>query len=228
MDYHLISHHLCPYVQRAAIVLAEKDIGFRRTDIDLADKPDWFLNISPLGKTPVLLADGEALFESAVICDYLDEVHAPRLHPEAPLARARHRAWVEYASAVLNTIWAFYTAPDARALASRQMEMRAMFATLELELEKNDGPYFAGAAPSIVDAACAPVFRYFEVFEQIRPFGFFDATPRVRAWRNALAARPSVRAAVAPDYAERLRAFLLARNSELSRLMEGADQRAAA
>ena len=59
----LISHKLCPYVQRAVIALTEKGVPFERIDIDLANKPDWFLKISPLGKVPVLLvetADGEA------------------------------------------------------------------------------------------------------------------------------------------------------------------------
>ena len=50
----LISHKLCPYVQRAVIALSEKGVAFERIDIDLANKPDWFLAISPLGKTPVL------------------------------------------------------------------------------------------------------------------------------------------------------------------------------
>lgn len=50
----LVSHALCPFVQRAAIVLAEKKVAFERIDIDLADKPDWFLAISPLGKVPLL------------------------------------------------------------------------------------------------------------------------------------------------------------------------------
>src|SRR3989344_2258309 len=85
----LISHALCPYVQRAAIVLAEKGIAFERRDIDLANKPDWFLAVSPLGKTPVLLVDGEAIFESAVICEYLEDTALPRLHP----ANALQQAW---------------------------------------------------------------------------------------------------------------------------------------
>ena len=50
----LISHKLCPYVQRAVIALNEKGVAFERIDIDLANKPDWFLKISPLGKVPVL------------------------------------------------------------------------------------------------------------------------------------------------------------------------------
>ena len=227
MNYHLISHHLCPYVQRVAITLTEKGLPFERCNIDLARKPDWFLEISPLGKTPVLLAgeegSQEAIFESAVICDYLDEVHAPRLHPQDALARARHRAWVEYASATLNVIGGFYSAADARALEVRTNELRAMFATLEAERVKHQGPYFAGPALCLVDAAFAPVFRYFDVFEGIASFGFFDALPRVRAWRAALAARPSVQAAVGADYPERLRKFIAARNSELSRLQASAE-----
>ena len=84
----LISFPLCPYVQRAAIALAEKGVDFERIDIDLANKPDWFLKLSPLGKVPVLVVeqDGreEVLFESAVIAEYLDETIAPRLPSSFP------------------------------------------------------------------------------------------------------------------------------------------------
>ena len=87
----LISHKLCPYVQRAVIALTEKGVPFERIDIDLANKPDWFLKISPLGKVPVLLvetADGEAaLFESNVICEYIEDTQGgAKLHPQDPLA----------------------------------------------------------------------------------------------------------------------------------------------
>lgn len=53
----LVSHHLCPYVQRAAIALAEKGVPFHRVNIDLADKPEWFKAISPFGKVPLLKVD---------------------------------------------------------------------------------------------------------------------------------------------------------------------------
>src|ERR1700727_1234379 len=88
----LISHKLCPYVQRVAIALTEKSLPFTRVDIDLAAKPGWFLAISPLGKTPVLKVDDGAIFESAVILEYLEDTHEPRLHPADPLDRADHRA----------------------------------------------------------------------------------------------------------------------------------------
>ena len=211
----LISHPLCPYVQRAAIVLAEKNLPFERINIDLAHKPDWFLQISPLGKTPVLQVDGQAIFESAVICEYLDDTTAPRLHPEDALQRAHHRAWMEFGSAMLNTIAGFYNAPDDDALERKATELRAQSAQLEAALQ--DGPYFAGPQFSMVDAVFGPVFRYFDVFDDLGDFGFFAATPKLRAWRQALAARPSVAGAVGDDYPELLRRFLSQRPSALAR-----------
>lgn len=210
----LVSHKLCPYVQRVAIVLSEKGIAFERVDIDLAHKPDWFLKVSPMGKTPVLLVNGQPIFESAVICEYLEETASPRLHPQAPLERARHRSWMEFGSAVLNSISGFYNASDEEMLSAKASDIRAKFEQIEVEL--STGPYFAGERFTMVDAVFGPVFRYFDVFEQFEDFGFFARTPRVRAWRAALAARASVQGAAHPSYPASLRAFLLARKSALS------------
>lgn len=212
----LVSHALCPYVQRAVISLTEKGVPFTRTDIDLANRPDWFRALSPLGKVPLLRVGAATLFESAVIVEYLEDTQAPTLHPADPLARARHRAWIELGSAVLNDIWAFYTAADATALEQRRHALRARFEWIEAAL--GDGPWFDGARFSLVDAVFGPVFRYWEVFDAIADFGVFAGLPRVQAWRAALAARPSVRAAVAPDYPARLRAFVEQQNGRLGEL----------
>ncbi|MEO5881833.1 MAG: glutathione S-transferase family protein [Caldimonas sp.] len=216
----LVSHALCPYVQRAAIVLAEKGIAFERREVDLAAKPAWFLAASPLGKTPVLLAEGTSIFESAVICEYLEDRFAPRLHPVDVLERARHRSWIEFASQLLNTIGAFYAAPEPVQLEAQRSRLATRFAQVEAVLDA--GPYFAGCDFSIVDAAFAPVLRYFEVFDQIADFGIFDGRPRLRDWRAALAKRPSVQLAVGPRYAELLERFLRARGSVLSRQLDTA------
>jgi glutathione S-transferase len=208
----LVSHALCPYVQRAAIVLAEKGVPFERIDVDLSAKPAWFLALSPLGKTPVLQVDGEALFESAVICEYLDQTLPPRLHPAEALARARERAWMEFGSAVLAGIAVLYNAADEAALQAARARLRQRFEQVEGACVA--GPWFAGERFGLVDAVFGPVFRYFEV---IPPEGLFDGLPRVQAWRAALAQRPSVRDAVAADYAARLTAFLHARDSALAR-----------
>lgn len=186
----LVSQALCPYVQRAAIVLIEKSLPFERRDIDSANKPDWFLKVSPLGKTPVLLVGDEAIFESAVICEYIEETTQPRLHPANTLHRARHRSWMEFGSALLNLIGAFYNAADETALVARTAEIHARL--MQIEVALGEGPYFAGESFSIVDAVFGPVFRYFDAFDAIGDFGFCNGLPKVQRWRHALAMRPSV------------------------------------
>ncbi|MBA3678196.1 MAG: glutathione S-transferase family protein [Sphingosinicella sp.] len=219
-EYQLISHRLCPYVQRAAIVFAEKCVEFERVDIDLSNKPDWFLRLSPLGKVPVLVVEEqgrrEILFESAVIAEYLDEVLMPRLHPADPLAKARHRAWIEFASSILADIYGYYTAPDEQAFARKVEAIEAKFALLEDQL--GDGPFFAGAGFGLVDAAFAPVFRYFDLFDRITQSDLTEGKPKLRAWRRALASRPSVQGAVAETYSEELRLFVRAKQSWLALL----------
>lgn len=213
----LVSHHLCPYVQRAAIALTEKGVAFERVAIDLADKPDWFKAISPLGKVPLLRVGGEAIFESAVILEYLEETLSNPLHPHDPLARARHRAWIEFRSAVLNDIAGFYSAPDEASFAAKTAALADKFGRIEAEL--GAGPWFDGKKFSLVDAAYGPVFRYFDAFERIGDFAILAGKPKLAAWRQALGERASVRNAVAPDYTARLEAFLRKRASHLSALM---------
>ena len=217
----LVSHVLCPYVQRVVIVLEEKGVAYERIDIDLLNKPDWFLKISPLGRTPVLLVNGKPVFESAVICEYLEETTQKPLHPKHPLLRAKHRGWIEFSSEMLATIAAAYRAADSQKLLSQVTALQARFEQLELELcsYHRDGEYFSGGSFSIVDAAFAPVFRYFDVFDEIEIFDIFTPTPKVKAWRIALKERLSVQSAVHPDYPNLLRAFLISRNSEISRLL---------
>jgi glutathione S-transferase len=213
----LVSFDLCPYVQRAAIVLAEKDVPFQRIDFDLANKPEWFRAISPLGKVPLLKVGEEVLFESAVIVEYLEETHGPALHPGDALAKARHRGWMEFGSSILADLWVVETTKDCDAFEAKIAILKDKFARIEAAL--GDGPFFAGRDFSIVDAAYAPVFRYFDVFDGFADLGVFAATPKVRAWREALAQRPSVRDAVVPDYAERLQAFLRRHDGHIATLM---------
>jgi glutathione S-transferase len=224
-EFTLISHHLCPYVQRAAIALDEKGVAFERVMVDLSDKPGWFQEISPLGKVPLLrVRPGEQedgrdtlLFESAVILEYLEDSQPRPLHPAEPLARARHRAWIEFGSALLAAIWRFYSAKDDKSLGQEARALSAMFE--RVECEAGSGPWFAGKDFSLVDAAFGPIFRYFDSFDEIADFGILSDKPKLAAWRRRLAERPSVRRAVARDYGERLTAFLAARNSALSALM---------
>ena len=212
----LISHKLCPYVQRAVIALTEKGVPFERIDIDLDNKPDWFLKISPLGKTPVLLVGDIAIFESAVILEYLEETQPNALHPSDPLARAEHRAWIEFNSAVLGDIWGLEVATDELTFAAKAKQLAGRLTLLEKRLV--GAPWFDGEKFSLVDAVFGPAFRYFDVFDEIGDFGVFADRPKLVAWRRRLCDRPTIRGAVSADYNDLLRGFLKKKGAYLSQL----------
>ncbi|WP_264212500.1 glutathione S-transferase family protein [Leisingera thetidis] len=223
-DLHLISHHLCPYVQRAVIVLSEKGIAHRRTYVDLADKPEWFRTLSPLGRVPVLETGGRVLFESQVIAEYLDETTPGSLLPADPLERARHRAWIAFGSETLAAIGRLYNAPDAAAFADAATALRGRLERVAAEVE---GPFFAGGAFHLVDGVWGTVFRYFDTLDAIGGFGLMPEDAAMTAWRAAVAARPSVREAPPAGYSARLMDFFCARSSHLGVLAREAFGQAA-
>jgi glutathione S-transferase len=204
-----------------SLPLTEKGVPFERIDIDLGNKPDWFLKISPLGKVPVLrveTVDGEAvLFESNVICEYIEDTQAGvRLHPQDPLQRAQHRAWMEFGSTILSEFWGLETTGDSAIFETKRIAIAAKFARVEEALDS--GPFFAGQDFSLVDAVFAPIFRYFDVFDTLIDLSIFAETPKVRAWRAELAKRPSVRSAVGADYPQLLHAFLVRYDAHMLKL----------
>ena len=151
-----------------------------------------------------------------MILEYLEETQAKPLHPADPLVRAEHRGWIEFGSAVLNDIAGFYAAKDEASFKARTAQLEQKFARLEARVAAS--PWFDGENFSLVDAVFGPVFRYFDVFDQIADFGILSGKPKLAHWRKALAARPSVRTAVSADYPALLRDFVERRNSWLSGL----------
>ena len=221
----LISHKLCPFVQRARIVLAERDIPHEFEFIDLAHRPDWFIKVSPAGKVPVLCVEGRPLYESTAIIEFLNDISGGSLHPEDPYERARNRAWIELASSAQTTIGALRSATDEDAFEMHVATLRRRFAALEKEL--GDGPFFNGEPFALVDAAFAPVFRYLGVVDPEDELGLYDGLTRVNRWRKALAERRSVKAAVVDDYPERLRNFLSSMDTVLGHRLGEAPSRPA-
>lgn len=213
----LISHTLCPFVQRAVIALKELGIGYQRIDINLNDKPDWFNALSPLGKVPVMVVDNDTvLFESAVIAEYVNDIGDGELLNSSPIDKARERAWIEFASASINDIGQLYSASSKDQFEKVTQTLNKKWALLENNLDMTT--FFNGGAFSLVDAAFAPLFRYFDVLEQFSEFKFLNRYPRVIHWRKNLAQRTSVIDAVGQDYAQLLTIFVAARDSYLGQL----------
>ena len=211
-NYRLISFKLCPYVQRCVVILHEKEVAYDIDYVDLSDRPDWFVELSPLGKVPVLEVtrdDGSnvVLFESVVINEYLDEVTEGSMLPADPLDRAHSRAWVEFGNAVLSDAFSITSAKDEADLA---MVLEKLGKKLDrLEREIGTGPFFLGAEVTLVDAAFTPALQRLSWANEIHPaMAIFEERPKVARWWSALAARESVRGSVVHDLRERFDNFI--------------------
>ena len=170
-DLKLISFTLCPYVQRAMIVLSEKNISFDIEYIDLSAPPSWFYDISPLEKVPLLLVDEKPLFESMVICDYLDEITAGSLYPSDAFAKAQNRAWIEFGNEILNSTYEFFLTDDPKKFKHLKNILIDRFEVLEDEI--SNGDYFNGVDFSMIDAVYAPIFRYHKSIADYKNYGIF-------------------------------------------------------
>jgi len=202
----LISFTLCPYVQRAMIVLKEKNVSFDIEYIDLSSPPAWFYDISPLDKVPVLLVDEQPLFESMVICEYLDEITEGSLYPADAFKRAKNRAWIEFGNDILNTTYEFYTTNDQKRFNHLQHILIDRFEVLEDELSSDT--YFNGSEFSMIDAVFGPVFRYHQRIASYKDYGLFDEAKEVKAWGDRLLERPSIISSVPESYQQDMTNYL--------------------
>jgi glutathione S-transferase len=187
------------------IVLRAKAVKFDVTYINLREKPDWFLKISPHGKVPVLNVDGEALYESNAIAEFLDETVPPRLHPADPIKRARNRAWTDFLPDFAKGLSGVYYTKSKEEVAKGLEAAPARLQKLEDAIARergNDGPYFNGKALCIVDAGYAPFFQRFAIADSMLKTGVLDAFPLVKAWSKALLSTDVVTGSVAPEFNE--------------------------
>ena len=220
--YLLVSFKTCPWVQRAAIVLREKKIDFELRHIDPDNRPDWFLAISPHKKVPVLrLDDRVSLFESNAIAEFLDETIPPRLHPEDPVARAVNRAWTDYVPTFAGTVTAGAYADTQADYDKVTARIPEPFERLEKALAKQgSGPFFNGAAYALVDAAYAPFLQRYFFLDRVRRLGHIENFPRLKAWGEALVARPSTHTFPPAEFEQLYRQALKRRNKWISQFVE--------
>lgn len=202
MKLKLISFELCPFVQRSVITLLEKGMDYEITYLtleELKNPPQWFRDISPFGKVPVLRVDDVTLFESAVIMEYIDEIKLPSLHPTDPLQRALNRAWMKFGEELLFSQYRYATAADETAFKQNQQEVIAGLQRLDDVLK--DGPFFNGEKFHLIDAAYAPFFMRLDILEEQYPSGFYKDKPKVSRWAAALRERDTVKNSVIPELA---------------------------
>lgn len=216
----LVSFDLCPFVERSRIVLLEKTIAHEVEFIDLRNKPSWFLAISPMGKVPVLIFDGEPIFESMVINEFIEEVYpTPCLFPAEPLQRAEARGWIVFANdalmpaghramqALAGGLAEGKPAKESSTLDQARSALHAAFETLERGIERRGGRFFLGDAFTLVDAAYAPFLRRWIAAESWGEQPLLAGFPGVARYADTLLSHPSVVKADPGEVGPRLRSL---------------------
>jgi len=194
----LISFDLCPFVQRSVITLKKKKIDFNITYIDLANKPDWFLKISPLGKVPVLRYGNEVIFESAIINEFLDEITGDALMPSEPLEKAKQRGWIEYASQVLIDQYLVSTSADAADYEKHSANLNQKLSRLENEV--SDQGFFNDDSFSLIDSAIAPLFTRMDILAKRFNQKFLQGFPKLLALSKSLVEKEYVSDSVISNF----------------------------
>ena len=199
----LYSYAACPFAQRTRMVLAEKAIDHELHEVDLANRPDNWNEISPTGKVPLLRHDGATIYESTIINQYLDEtfVDLP-LMPATALGRAQARIWMDHCDhRFLVTMHNLMRQRDnAEKLPEAAEKAREALRELETRglADSGEGPYWLGAEPTLVDFQYLPFFERMPVYEALCDFEWPEDCQRLKRWFDAMCERDSVRPTLRP------------------------------
>jgi len=184
---------------RVKIALHEKGLAYERVTLDLAKKEQKrpeFLKLNPYGKVPVINDNGQILFESCIINEYLDEQYPnPPLMPKDPYLRGRGRVLVDYALNYLHEpYWALrgemLKKESERNIAIMEEKRHILRNLLQyLEEALGDKSYFLGEI-SLTDIDVLPRFLRMESYGALPT----PSLPRIGAWLKRIKERPSVKA----------------------------------
>lgn len=203
----LISFKLCPFVQRTVITLLHKDVPYDITYIDLNNPPEWFKEVSPLGKVPVLKVDEkEVLFESAVIQEYVDEITPPSLMPQEALTKAKNRAWISFGGELIGAMQAVVKAETAEAFSEASDKFASLMA--KVEDAHSGADYFNGDSFALIDAAYAPIFMRLALLEENCDVCLLESLPKIKKWSDNLLVLPSVQHSVVEEFPKMYRMML--------------------
>ena len=212
----VVSFKICPFVQRVTALLEAKNIPYEIEYISLSDKPQWFLDISPNGQVPVLITDdGQALFESDAIVEYIEEIF-PALQPDISLEKkATNRAWSYLASKNYLVQCSAQRSPDQNVLKERSEKLGKAFDRIEKQL--GDTPYFGGNTIGMVDIAWLPLLHRANIVEQHSGYDFVGERPKLKKWQKHLLGTGLAEKSVAPDFKEAFSKFYLSDQTYLGR-----------
>ena len=185
------------------MLMIEKEIPFELTEVDLRNKPDWFLAVSPYGKVPVIVDDGQTIYESAIINEYLDEKYTSiPMMPEEPVERAKARIWMDYCTNKYLTLSRKLLVDHGNEELQRdnKKKMKESLIYIEKEcFEKNaNGPFWLDNNISLVDLHYAPFFERFGAFKELFGVEWPEECIKISDWWSAIQKRDSYKMTVLP------------------------------
>ena len=185
------------HTRKVLLALREKDLAFEFAPVLPLNPPPGWLELSPLGKIPVLQSSDLTVADSSVICQYIERIHpSPSIYPSDPAAFAR-ALWIEefvdgglaphvLHGLLMQRVFAprfLHRAPD-EALIQRSLEQEIppRLSYLERNL---DGEFLAGGSFSIADITVASMLINFQFAgERLDPY------PKLQRYLQALFRRP--------------------------------------
>ncbi|CDT04025.1 glutathione S-transferase family protein [Vibrio coralliirubri] len=206
----LVSFKNCPFVQRVMGALVMKNVPFEIEYIELNNKPQWFLDISPNGQVPVLITENETvLFESDAIVEYLDDKYTP-IEEVSAEQKALDRAWSYQASKHYMPQCGTMGSKDKETFEARLANLQKSFQKAENKL--GDSDFFKGDYISNVDIAWLPLLHRTSVIKEGSGFDMLEGFPKVQKWQAALIESGLTDKTVPADFIEKFSGFYLTNN----------------
>ncbi|KAH7883284.1 glutathione S-transferase [Phlebopus sp. FC_14] len=167
----------CPFNQRVWITLEERGIPYQYKEVNPYKKEKHFLgkkknslytythvltriawvDINPKGLVPAVEYKGKALYESIILCEFLEDAYpsyTPSLLPSDPFDRARARIWIDHTTKFIVPAWQrllMAQTPETQDAARKEL-----YDGQRKLAEQIKGPFFAGEAFTLVDVINAP------------------------------------------------------------------------
>jgi len=187
-----------PYSHRVLMVLHEKNIPYQVTAINPYEKPQWFLDIAPLGQVPVMRLGETVLPDSRAIIEYIDSTADKPLLPKESLARSQHYAWFAFADEIANEI--------TQLVKHKKSAIRDLKRLNQLLAQANKnikGNYFFGTEISLVDIALVSHILWINALEEyVFPFSLLQQYPKLYTWFKNMKTRRAVQETAGPNYSE--------------------------
>jgi glutathione S-transferase len=214
MDLELILFDFCPFAQRGVISLAYANIPHKLIYLDPNNLPDWFADVSPFRKVPILRVDNTTtIFESAVINELISTLSTQKMLPEDPIECSLCRSWIEFGSTLLGQLMGMILAADEAAYTKIHTSFIENLQCLEEQMTGRF-PYFAGEQFTLVDSTYAPLFMRMNYLNQRMDLYSTADFPKITAWAKQLETLDAVKNSIHGSFDKIYHQFIHAKGAD--------------